>query len=95
MTTVYPTFILPIRIMATLADFVDLVQTCKNHGVLFAPHDNYIDLYPDAEDFSYDDVTFNPVGQPVRAYPNMAPLGRIAVLSAASRPGASLSLRAI
>jgi hypothetical protein len=58
--------------MGTLADFVNLVQTCTNHGVLFAPHDNYTDLYPDAEDFSYDDVTFNPVGQPVRAYPNRA-----------------------
>jgi len=53
----------------TLADFVDLVQTCKSHGVLFAPHDNYTDFYPDAEDFTYDDITFNPVGQPVRAYP--------------------------
>ena len=54
--------------MGTLADFVDLVQACKTNGVLFAPHDNYVDIYPDAEGFSYEDITFKPLGQPVRAY---------------------------
>ena len=54
--------------LGTLAEFVELVRNCTQHGVLFAPHDNYVDIYPDAEEFSYRDITFNPVGQPVRAY---------------------------
>jgi hypothetical protein len=54
--------------LGTLAEFAELVQNCTRHGVLFAPHDNYVDIYPDAEGFSYRDITFNPLGQPVRAY---------------------------
>ncbi len=52
----------------TSADFERLVQTCKNAGILFAPHDNYIDFYPDAEGFSYDDIVFHRDGQPVKAW---------------------------
>ncbi len=56
--------------LGTREDFARLVQTCKDHGVLFAPHDNYIDLYPDAEQFTYDNVAFTRDGQPVRAWLN-------------------------
>ena len=52
----------------TLEDFVALARTCQRHGVLFAPHDNYIDFYPDAEGFTYDDIVFRPDGQPMRAW---------------------------
>jgi hypothetical protein len=52
----------------TLEDFVKLVRTCERHGVLFAPHDNYIDFYPDAEGFTYDDIVFLPNGRPMRAW---------------------------
>ncbi|MBZ5584662.1 MAG: hypothetical protein LAQ30_21120 [Acidobacteriia bacterium] len=51
-------------------DFRKLVETCRGSGVLFAPHDNYIDLYPDAEGFSYDNVAFLANGQPQRAWFN-------------------------
>jgi hypothetical protein len=48
-----------------------LVQTCRRVGVPFAPHDNYIDFYPDAEGFSYDQrIAFRAPGQPVRAWFN-------------------------
>ncbi len=48
-----------------------LVKVCKQAGVLFAPHDNYIDFYPDAEGFSYTDtLAFHADGQPVRAWLN-------------------------
>lgn len=56
--------------LGTLEEFQKLVQTCREHGVLFAPHDNYIDLYPDAEDFSYENVAFQNNGQPQRAWYN-------------------------
>jgi hypothetical protein len=39
--------------------------------VLFAPHDNYIDFYPDAEGFSYrSEIAFRAPGEPVRAWYN-------------------------
>ena len=53
----------------TLEEMQELARTCKQAGVLFAPHDNYIDFYPDAEGFSYDQqIVFAAPGQPVRAW---------------------------
>jgi hypothetical protein len=52
----------------TLDEFRQLVDVCKQNGVLFAPHDNYIDLYPDAEGFSYKSVVFTADGQPRKAW---------------------------
>lgn len=49
-------------------DFAALVRTCRDAKVLFAPHDNYIDLYPDAEGFSYKNVVFNRDGSPYKAW---------------------------
>ena len=54
--------------LGTLEEFRKLVDTCRQHSVLFAPHDNYIDLYPDAEGFSYEKVAFQNNGQPQRAW---------------------------
>ena len=52
-------------------EFRELVRVCREQGVLFAPHDNYIDFYPDAEGFSYENLAFTPNGQPRRAWFNM------------------------
>ncbi len=54
----------------TLEDFVKMVEVCNRFGVLFAPHDNYIDFYPDAEGYSYRHICFTPDGNPVRAWFN-------------------------
>ena len=54
----------------TLEEFQKLAQVCRDRGVLFAPHDNYIDLYPDAEGFSYENVAFLNNGRPQRAWFN-------------------------
>ena len=49
----------------------ELSETCRRAGVLFAPHDNYIDFYPDADGFSYEKhIAFQPDGRPVRAWLN-------------------------
>src|SRR5579883_95625 len=48
----------------TLEEFRKLVQICREHGVLFAPHDNYTDFYPDSENFSYNNVALQDNGQP-------------------------------
>ena len=50
--------------------FKDMRDAAKDSGILFAPHDNYIDFYPDAEGFSYDHIVFNADGTPYKAWFN-------------------------
>ena len=52
----------------TLDDFAALADLCRRNGVLFAPHDNYIDFYPDADGFSYDKIAFLRNGEPKQAW---------------------------
>jgi hypothetical protein len=54
----------------TVDDFRRLVTAAKNTGSLFAPHDNYIDFYPDFEGFTYDSIVFRQNGTPYRAWFN-------------------------
>ncbi|MBI4604930.1 MAG: hypothetical protein HY721_23460, partial [Planctomycetes bacterium] len=56
--------------LGTLDEMRGLAKTCRDHGVLFAPHDNYIDFYPDAEGFSAERLAFAREGVPVRAWLN-------------------------
>jgi len=49
------------------------VRACKDAGMLCAVHDNYIDFYPDASDYSYRHMLFNPDGTPQRAWYNPGP----------------------
>lgn len=57
------------------AAFGEMAKACKETGILFCPHDNYTDIYPDAEGYSYDLVTFNLDGTPQKAWFN---IGRLA-----------------
>lgn len=52
----------------TLDEFVELVELCRRNRVLFAPHDNYIDFYPDADGFSYEKIAFERNGEPKKAW---------------------------
>jgi hypothetical protein len=54
----------------TFEEFRDLVAACKSNGVLFAPHDNYIDFYPDSDDFTYDNMAFTADRKPQTAFFN-------------------------
>ena len=56
--------------MGGVEPFKLLSDTCQENGIVFAPHDNYIDFYPDAEGFSYDHIIFNADGTPQRAWYN-------------------------
>ena len=57
--------------LGTLQEMQDLSKACAEAGVVFAPHDNYIDFYPDADGFSYEKViAFHQSGQPVKAWIN-------------------------
>ena len=51
-------------------DFQAMVAACKRNGILFCPHDNYIDFYPDADGFTYADICFDSAGRPVKAWYN-------------------------
>jgi hypothetical protein len=51
-------------------DFRAMVEACKRQGILFCPHDNYIDFYPDATGYSYDHILFNADGTPQKAWFN-------------------------
>ena len=52
------------------AAFGDMRNACRETGILFIPHDNYTDIYPDAENYSYDLVVFNLDGTPQKAWFN-------------------------
>ncbi len=54
----------------TLEEFRQLVETCRRAGTYFAPHDNYIDFYPDFEGFTYGSIVFRQNGTPYRAWFN-------------------------
>jgi hypothetical protein len=60
----------PDQRLGTLADLQALGRLCADHGVPFALHDNYIDFYPDADEFTYDNITFEADGRPRRAWLN-------------------------
>ncbi len=44
------------------------VSACREAGMLYGVHDNYIDFYPDAAGFSYRQILFNGDGTPQRAW---------------------------
>ena len=57
----------------SMSDFQLMRNAAKQAGILFVPHDNYIDFYPDAEGFSYDKIAFNGDGTPKLAWYNPGP----------------------
>ncbi len=50
--------------------FLEMRKAAGKAGMLFCPHDNYIDFYPDAEGYSYDHIVFTKDGNPVKAWYN-------------------------
>jgi hypothetical protein len=56
--------------MGGLEPFLTMREAARQAGILFVPHDNYIDFYPDAEKFSYDHIYFSSDNRPVRAWYN-------------------------
>lgn len=50
--------------------FLVMRKATEDAGMLFCPHDNYIDFYPDAAGYSYDHIIFNENGTPQKAWFN-------------------------
>ena len=52
------------------AAFMEMRKACDETGILFCLHDNYTDLYPDSDGYSYGNVVFNLDGTPQLAWYN-------------------------
>ena len=52
------------------AAFGAMRAACRDAGMLFCPHDNYTDIYPDCDGFTYDLTVFNLDGTPQLAWFN-------------------------
>ena len=63
---IYP----PLPSLGTPADMRRIAEVCDRHDIPWGLHDNYIDIYPDCDNYSYDRVCFTEQGQPVRAWLN-------------------------
>lgn len=50
--------------------FTSMREACRNAGILFCLHDNYTDIYPDCNGFSYNLTVFNLDGTPQLAWFN-------------------------
>jgi hypothetical protein len=65
-----PNIFPPLPSLGTTEELRELGRVCSARGALWGLHDNYIDFYPDADDFSYDHITFTADGKPRRAWLN-------------------------
>jgi hypothetical protein len=54
----------------TIDDMLKIAEACAEHDIPWGLHDNYIDFYPDAADYSYDHICFTENGEPVKAWIN-------------------------
>ncbi len=63
---IYP----PNPALGTLDDMTRMGEVCNPHNIPWGLHDNYIDFYPDANEFSYDHICFTQSGQPIKAWIN-------------------------
>jgi len=63
---IYP----PLPELGTAEDMRRIAQVCGQYNIPWGLHDNYIDFYPDAADYSYDDICFTEQGEPIKAWIN-------------------------
>ncbi|MEW6355323.1 MAG: hypothetical protein AB1696_03280 [Planctomycetota bacterium] len=55
----------------SLKDMQKIAEVCKKHDIPWGLHDNYIDFYPDAEEYTYNHICFTEGGgQPIKAWIN-------------------------
>jgi len=63
---IYP----PLPSLGAVEDMQQIAAVCDQHDIPWGLHDNYIDFYPDATDYSYEHVCFTEQGTPVKAWLN-------------------------
>ena len=60
----------PNKAFGTVEDILPLQKLCGEQNIPWGLHDNYIDFYPDADDYSYKHIYFNANGKPTLAWIN-------------------------
>ena len=63
---IYP----PMPSLGTIEDMQQIANVCAEHDIPWGLHDNYIDFYPDAADYSYEHICFTEQGEPIKAWLN-------------------------
>ncbi|MBW8040533.1 MAG: hypothetical protein FVQ85_11080 [Planctomycetes bacterium] len=63
---IYP----PLPSLGTVEDMQQIAKVCAEQDIPWGLHDNYIDIYPDAADYSYDHICFTEQGEPIKAWLN-------------------------
>ncbi|MHC4641174.1 MAG: glycoside hydrolase family protein [Planctomycetota bacterium] len=63
---IYP----PLPSLGTIEDMQQIAKVCAEHDIPWGLHDNYIDIYPDATDYSYNHICFTEQGEPIKAWLN-------------------------
>ena len=63
---IYP----PMPSLGTIEDMQQIAKVCAEHDIPWGLHDNYIDIYPDATDYSYNHICFTEQGEPIKAWLN-------------------------
>ena len=63
----------PNQAQGSIDDLKQLQSFCDENHIPFGLHDNYIDFYPDADDFSYQSIIMNSDGSPQKAWYNPGP----------------------
>ncbi|MFH1718508.1 MAG: hypothetical protein ABIF19_14225, partial [Planctomycetota bacterium] len=56
--------------LGTVEDMQQIAEVCRRYDIPWGLHDNYIDFYPDAEEYSYDHICFTEQGEPIKAWIN-------------------------
>lgn len=56
--------------LGTIEDMRKIARVCKKHDIPWGLHDNYIDFYPDATGYTYDNICFTADGRPIKAWYN-------------------------
>ncbi|MDR0326838.1 MAG: DUF5696 domain-containing protein [Planctomycetaceae bacterium] len=56
--------------LGTLSEMQETLNLCDSLGIQYGVHDNYIDFYPDADEYDFDVLTFHENGQPRQAWNN-------------------------
>ncbi len=56
--------------LGAVEDMQQVGRICDQYNIPWGLHDNYIDIYPDAKDYSYDHICFTEGGQPIKAWFN-------------------------
>ena len=60
----------PLPSLGTAEDMRRIGEVCKPHDIPWGLHDNYIDFYPDAAEYTYDHICFTESSYPIKAWIN-------------------------